>query len=319
MGEQAVEADRHAEAGDQVHDAEQDEVVRAHAVAPEESDGGEKGDERDDDGEQIRDPGGSGHTLTLGAIPRSFCASGPIEHGQILCARANSVSDRRATRSGQGGEHFAVCSGDPEHLAVAHDRGLADVGRGAVLDLGVERLVGAVAGEVLLERLPVDGVVDVPGEVEVGGAEAPRSATRRPSAARRGGAAARARDAPPPTARRRSRSPRASDAGARRPDRGAPTAPRLRRARRRRRARCCAAPPPGSRRRCTTSPPRRARASAGTARRAGAGAARSTRRRRARRSRAGRRRPRPAASARSCPGARGPTGRRRPAPPARDR
>ena len=43
----------------QVHDAEEDEVMRAHAVAPEEGDGGEEGDERDDDGEQIRDSGGS--------------------------------------------------------------------------------------------------------------------------------------------------------------------------------------------------------------------------------------------------------------------
>ena len=59
MGQQAMEADRHAEAGQQVHDGEEDEVVRAHAVAPEQDDGGEEGDERDDDGEQIRDSGGS--------------------------------------------------------------------------------------------------------------------------------------------------------------------------------------------------------------------------------------------------------------------
>jgi hypothetical protein len=59
MGEQAVETDRHSEAGDQVHGAEEHEVVRAHAVPPQENDGGNERDERDDDGEQIRDPGGS--------------------------------------------------------------------------------------------------------------------------------------------------------------------------------------------------------------------------------------------------------------------
>src|SRR3954451_22327021 len=59
MGEQAVEADGHPEAGDEVHDAEEDEVVGAHAVAPEQGDGPEEGDEGDDDGEQIRDSGGS--------------------------------------------------------------------------------------------------------------------------------------------------------------------------------------------------------------------------------------------------------------------
>ena len=59
MGEQAVEADGHPESGDEVHDAEEDEVVRAHAVAPEQGDRGEEGDEGDDDGEQVRDSGGS--------------------------------------------------------------------------------------------------------------------------------------------------------------------------------------------------------------------------------------------------------------------
>ena len=52
-------------------------------------------------------------------------------------------------------------------MAVAQDGGLANVGRRAVLDLGVEGLASPVADELLLEHLPVHGVVDVVGEVEV--------------------------------------------------------------------------------------------------------------------------------------------------------
>ena len=59
MSEQAMEADGHPEPGDEIHDPEEDEVVRPHAVAPEQGDGGEERDEGDDDGEQIRDSGGS--------------------------------------------------------------------------------------------------------------------------------------------------------------------------------------------------------------------------------------------------------------------
>ena len=57
--------------------------------------------------------------------------------------------------------------------AIAEDEGFAWQRRVAVLDLGVDRLrLGG--GEALLERLPVVRVVDVAGDVDVGGAEGPR-------------------------------------------------------------------------------------------------------------------------------------------------
>jgi hypothetical protein len=47
-----------------------------------------------------------------------------------------------------------------------------------VLDLGREAAARLVGDQLVLERLPVDGVVDVPGRVEVGAAEEPGAARR---------------------------------------------------------------------------------------------------------------------------------------------
>ena len=204
---------------------------------------------------------------------------------------------------------------DPQHLAVAHERGLAGIGRRAVLDLRVEG-PRAPSRRAPPRALPVHGVVDVVGEVEVGRAKAPRRG--RAVAADRGGAGARARGAPPPTARRRPRSPghrprSRADRIEVDPQRDRLDAPALVAAHVLRRS----ATRPRSR--CTRSPPTACSRSAGSARRAGAGAARSRRRRPAPPSPGDRRTPRPAASARSCPGARGRTARRRRARPARDR
>jgi hypothetical protein len=67
---------------------------------------------------------------------------------------------------------------DPAHVAVRQHRRRAGVGRGPVLDLARPATGQLGAGELLLDHGPVDGVVDVRGHVEVGGAEAPRALLR---------------------------------------------------------------------------------------------------------------------------------------------
>jgi len=63
VGEHAMEADRHAEAGDDVHDGEEREVVQADDVVPEHDDRGGDHDRGQDDGEQVHDAGGLRHVL----------------------------------------------------------------------------------------------------------------------------------------------------------------------------------------------------------------------------------------------------------------
>ncbi len=63
MREEPVEPDGHAEAGDEVHDGERDEVADADVAVPEQDDRREERDERQDDGDQVDGAFGLGHGL----------------------------------------------------------------------------------------------------------------------------------------------------------------------------------------------------------------------------------------------------------------
>ena len=194
----------------------------------------------------------------------------------------------------------------------AEDRRGAGVPRGPVLDLGDQAAAGLGVDELLLDHLPVDGVVDVGGEVEVGRAEAPR-ALDRPGRRRAGWLEPGADAAPGGGCAVDGLEPGGQRAG---PDAaGVEVDPhRDRLDERAVGAAQRAAPlgPQAGRCRCRRSRPRAPPRSAGSARPAGAAGARSRRRRR----RPARRRPslprrRPGASERRRRAARGRPARRR--------
>src|SRR6476660_4226727 len=94
-------------------------------------------------------------TLTLGF----FCAD---------------VDDERlAMRNEDRRERLAVAPDDPTARAVAHDPHLAGLSGSAIFDLCVDPLRVGAFEQLLFERLPVGGVVDVRGDVAVGRAKAP--------------------------------------------------------------------------------------------------------------------------------------------------
>src|SRR4051794_41531954 len=114
-------------------------------------------------------------------------------------------------RAEADGRDDVAAGRDPPHRTVDEHIRLTRVGRRAVLELDV-RTRGRGADELLLDHLPVDRVVDVTGEVEVGGAEPPgpprraggrrgRGAPPRPPAPGRPPAALDGPGAPPPRAR----------------------------------------------------------------------------------------------------------------------
>src|SRR3712207_2121649 len=63
--EQAVEADGHAEAADDVHEGQHGEVAPVDERVPEQHDGGDEGDEGHDDAGEVGDPVRGGHGLSL--------------------------------------------------------------------------------------------------------------------------------------------------------------------------------------------------------------------------------------------------------------
>jgi hypothetical protein len=61
VGQHPVEPDRHAEAGQQVHERQHGEIGRADDPVPEQHDGRQARQERDDHGGYVGDAGGSRH------------------------------------------------------------------------------------------------------------------------------------------------------------------------------------------------------------------------------------------------------------------
>src|SRR5450755_4599361 len=70
--------------------------------------------------------------------------------------------------------HLAPGADDPAAVAIAQHELLTRLGGRAVLHLGIEALGIGTAQELLLDRLPVCGVVHVAGDVALRGPEAPR-------------------------------------------------------------------------------------------------------------------------------------------------
>src|SRR4051794_37517000 len=81
---------------------------------------------------------------------------------------------RRAVAERQRRHHLAR-GDDPAHRAGAQDLRRPGIRGPAMLDLRYPPPAGLGRDQLLLERLPVDGVVDVAGRVEVGAAERPRA------------------------------------------------------------------------------------------------------------------------------------------------
>src|SRR6266545_878211 len=77
--------------------------------------------------------------------------------GWLVTRITRRLARRVAER--QGGDGLSLR--DPAHRAGAQHGGRTGVGGGPVLDLGDEAGVGLGGDELLLERLPVDRVVDV--------------------------------------------------------------------------------------------------------------------------------------------------------------
>src|SRR5205807_2891052 len=120
--------------------------------------------------------------------PRKICVwrcNAP--HGRDPAAREELDLPRWVVRSKgavslcpeqHGGVHFLLGTHDPAPASVVQYSLLAWLGGRTELELHVDPPRLLAAEQLLLERLPVRGVVDVAGDVELGGAEAPRRAAR---------------------------------------------------------------------------------------------------------------------------------------------
>src|SRR5215207_9216976 len=99
--------------------------------------------------------------------PASTRSAPTIRRWRARPSASSSDDDRRVDP--------AVRGGDPHAARLREDQRVPGLRGVAELDLGVDRLEIAL-GELLLEHLPVCGVVHVPGDVEISDAEAPRLA-----------------------------------------------------------------------------------------------------------------------------------------------
>src|SRR6185503_21146369 len=84
MREEAVVADRDAEAGDRVHEREDREVLPADRLVPQQHDRAEERDERKDDGDEVGDAMRTGHGF--GAYDAKRGLSSSRDH--VLTARS---------------------------------------------------------------------------------------------------------------------------------------------------------------------------------------------------------------------------------------
>ena len=82
--QQAVVADRHAEAGQAVHHGEDREVAPGHRAAPEQDDRGEEAEEGEDDGGDGDAPFERGHGGTVRRKLSDFCPRSPRSAAELL-------------------------------------------------------------------------------------------------------------------------------------------------------------------------------------------------------------------------------------------
>src|ERR1700749_2438854 len=101
----------------------------------------------------------------------------PITSGRRAARRSASASVAIGRSQADRGVDLVVVAHDPAVAAVAQDALEDRLSGRAELDLDVE-LLGILAGQqLLLQRLPVGGVVDVVGDVALGGAKRPLAVT----------------------------------------------------------------------------------------------------------------------------------------------